>query len=297
MPIFAQFADQPGHALQRRGKRLDRADLRPDVNAHSRRIQPMRPRRPPIDRPRQPNLHSKLVTPQPGRDIRMRLRKDIRIHPQRKPRPYTQRLRPLGQQLQLRLRLHVEQQNPCLQRRVDLPLLLARAGKNHALQRCFIRSPNPLQLAAAHNVKPRAQLRQQPQNRQRRVRLHRIADRRLTPRERLLKQPKPMANLSRRVDVQRRPMRLRQLRQRDPIATQSSPAIMERPRRDRQRRSAFARGPPRASAQTPLPVPLSGSTYGASGITIHAMMYASTPVPANRTHSTHSSRTVTMSHP
>lgn len=40
-----------------------------------------------------------------------------------------------------------------------------------------------------------------------------------------------------------------------------------------------------------------GDRLGASGITIHAMMYARIPVPANSTHSTHSSRTVVMSHP
>ncbi len=229
VPIFSQLADQPRNPRQCRGKRLNGAYLRADMHAHSGRIQPPPPHRLAVDRPRQPDLDAELVLAQAGRNIRMRFRKNIGIHPQREPRAHAQRLRPRRQQRQLSLRLHVEQQDSRLQRRVNLPGLLAYAGEDHSLQRLFARPPHPLQFAPADDVEARAKLRQQPQDRQRRVRLHRVADRRRPSRKGLLEQPKPLPDLSGGVNIQRRSILLRQRVQPHSIAAERAPAGLEWP--------------------------------------------------------------------
>ncbi len=86
----------------------------------------------------------------------MRLRKDIRVHPQRDPREFAQLRRALRQQIQFLLALHVEQQDVRTQRQVHLFRCLADPGKDGALHRAFIGPPHPLQLAAGDDIEARA---------------------------------------------------------------------------------------------------------------------------------------------
>ena len=81
-----------------------------------------------------------------------------------------------GQQFQLAGALDVEQQNACLQRLVDLVRQLADAGEDNVPGRFACRRHHPLQLAAGDDIEARAHPRQQPQDRQIRIRFHRVAD-------------------------------------------------------------------------------------------------------------------------
>ena len=106
----------------------------------------------------------------------MRVGEDIRIDAQRKARTDAERFGARGEQVQLGFGLDIEEQDVGLERSVDLPDLLAYAGEDDLRQRSLMRLANALQLAAGDDVEACTLLRQQTQNRQRRVGLDRIAD-------------------------------------------------------------------------------------------------------------------------
>ena len=88
------------------------ANLRTDVDADAVRLEPAIAGHALVDPERLANVDAELVLAQPGRDVGMRLRKHIRIHAQRKARRRLQLAGARGQQLQLRLALDVELENP-----------------------------------------------------------------------------------------------------------------------------------------------------------------------------------------
>ena len=102
----------------------------------------------------------------------MRLGVHIRIHPQRDGRDLAHRRSHLGKTLQLRRRLHIKTANPGRERRLQLRIRFRHTGKHH-LRRIAAGLQHPRQLAAGNNIKPRALRREQAQNRQIRIRLHR----------------------------------------------------------------------------------------------------------------------------
>ena len=129
-------------------------------------------RRPTIKRGRILQRHAKLVLTHPGRNIRMRLGVHIRIHPQRDRRDLAHGRSHLGETLQLRRRLHIKAPYPGGKRRLHLRIRFRDTGKHH-LRRVTARLQHPRQLAAGNNIKTRALRREQAQNRQIRIRLHR----------------------------------------------------------------------------------------------------------------------------
>ncbi len=88
----------------------------------------------------------------------MRIGEDIGVHPQGEAGADTQRLGPRGEQVQLSLGLHVEEQNVRLQRRIELPDLLADTGEHHPLQGGLMRLADTLQLPAGDDVEARTLL-------------------------------------------------------------------------------------------------------------------------------------------
>ena len=70
--------------------------------------------------------------------------------------------------------------------------------------------PHAFQFAAGNDVKPRATIRQQLQNSQRRVCLHRIANQMVPSPQCLIKKLKPLNDLIGRIDIKRRPVALGQ---------------------------------------------------------------------------------------
>ena len=193
IPSRAQLPHQLAHPLHGRAKRLGRANLRADMHAHAVRFQPaiagraLVNRQPPA-RISTPNLCSRSPVEMYG----MRIGKHIGIHAQRKPRLALHPARARREQLQLRLALHVELENVRLKRAVDLRRRLAHAGKHHPPRSLRRRGQHPFQFAAGNNVEARPALRQQLQNRQRRIGLHRVAHQVIAPRQRSLKQRQPL---------------------------------------------------------------------------------------------------------
>ena len=104
VPVLTQAHQSwPAHAPAQRGKRPDRricepmCTLTPAASATST-CRPARSRA-------LANVDAELVLAQPGGDVGMCIRENIRIDAQRKPRADPQRLRPRRQQLQLALGL------------------------------------------------------------------------------------------------------------------------------------------------------------------------------------------------
>ena len=142
------------------------------MTTHTDHAQRRLHRRPTIKRGCILQCHAKLVLAHPGRNIRMRLGVHIRIHPQRDRRGLAHGRSHLGKTLQLRRRLHIKTANPGRERRLHLRVRLRHAGKHH-LRRVAARLQHPRQLAAGNNIKTRTFRREQAQNRQIRIRLHR----------------------------------------------------------------------------------------------------------------------------
>jgi hypothetical protein len=188
------------------------------------RLQPLGSSCRTINRRRFPDIDSELVLPQTRRDVRMRIRKNIRIHPQSKPRLHLPLPRPRGQQLQLRLALDIELKDVCAKSAIYLVGRFSYSREHHASRGIRRSGKHPRQFPTRHNIETRAMLRQQLQNRQRRVRLDRISDQVFPPCKRTLKQPNSLHNLMGRIHVEGRTILLRQRLQRNAVA-------MERPAR------------------------------------------------------------------
>ena len=157
------------------------------------------------------NIDAELVLAQAGRDVGMSLCENVGIHAQGNVRLLLEFRRARGQQFQLRLALHVEREDSCPEREIDLRRGLAYAGVDHPTNGLGRGSHYPLQLPARHDIETRSTLRQQLQNRQRRVSLDRVTDQIFPTRQRLLKHRQPLNNLIRRIDIKRRVKALCQL--------------------------------------------------------------------------------------
>ena len=111
---------------------------------------------------------------------------------------------------------------PAVERQVDLRRGFAHAGEDDAAHGLGRGGQHALQFAAGDDVKARAALGQQLQNRQRRVGLDRVADQMIAARKRLLKEPQPLDDLVGGVDIERRAVALGQRFQRNFAAVQSA---------------------------------------------------------------------------
>ena len=111
---------------------------------------------------------------------------------------------------QLRRALHVDFENSCRKRQVDLGGRLAYAGEHDTRRGIFANVNHALQLAAAHHVEGAAHRGQQPQHRQVRVRLHRVTNRMGLLFKRPLKGRHAGAYCRCRVNIERRAKALRQ---------------------------------------------------------------------------------------
>ena len=108
------------------------------------------------DRARPPDVHAELVLLQARRDVRMRLRVDVRVDPQGHSRRLAALPRDRVDLLDLPLGLGVEGEDPGRDARRDLVVRLAHAGEDDP----FRRDPalqRRAQLAAGHDVGARAE--------------------------------------------------------------------------------------------------------------------------------------------
>ena len=106
----------------------------------------------------------------------MGLRKNIRVDPQGDPGPDAPLARPLGQQGHLRFTLHIENQNPGSQGKIDLRGCLAHTRKDHSASGLLIHLEDALKLSAGDDIESRTPMRQQFEDREIGICLYRIAN-------------------------------------------------------------------------------------------------------------------------
>ena len=117
-----------------------------------------------------------LLRLQPGGDVRMAARVDVRVHAQRDPRARLALARQRVDPLELALRLRVDRLDAEIDRLRELGGRLADAGE-HDLRRNESGAQRDVDLAAGIRVGVAAEAAQQPRDRQRRVGFQRVVDR------------------------------------------------------------------------------------------------------------------------
>src|SRR5271157_2608235 len=120
--------------------------------------------------------HTEFVFVQAGGNIRMRFCCSIRVPPHRELRCLAKMHRARCQQLQFTGAFNVEKQNTGPERQIDLLGQLANSGENHVTRGFPSEFLYSLQFAAGNDVEPSAKPREQSQDREIRIGLHRITD-------------------------------------------------------------------------------------------------------------------------
>src|SRR3954468_10984815 len=85
MSLALQLADQPPYALHGCAKGSGLGDLRPDVDAHARRLQMLLARSQGVEPARVSDSNAELMFPKTGRDIRVGLGGNIGVHTESDP--------------------------------------------------------------------------------------------------------------------------------------------------------------------------------------------------------------------
>ena len=215
------------HLLHRLHKRPHRRQLRPNVHLQTPNLQIRTLLRYDLIHLFDPiKIDPKLVLTLPRRDLRMRFRIHIRIHPYRHRRLQPHLPRDLINEAQLRLRLRIETVNPFLQSILNLIPRLAHPRKR-AHRRLPTRPQHTEQLTARHNVKSTPKLRNRAQHRQIRVRLHRIANHVVQPRKPLIQTRVVIDDRLLRVNIQRRAMLFSQRLQINVLSVQRALEVAE----------------------------------------------------------------------
>src|SRR2546428_9328047 len=163
MAIPPKSANQFRHTLHGGRKRIDVGNLRSDMYADASNLQISAPGRLRIELASLVDRNPKLVLPQSGRNVRMRVSGNIGIYSQCDPCPLPRPCGTLRQYPQLRLTLHVEQQNSRLESRRHLVCRLLFEKKDNFLGRAPVHSQYPLQFPARDHVKAAACSADQPQ--------------------------------------------------------------------------------------------------------------------------------------
>ena len=207
-----QLADRFGE-----GRGLE--NLRPDMGLDSAQTQ-MRQLRRLLVNPEDPvDPDAELVVALAGRNVFVRLRVDIRIDPQRHRRLDPHRAGHLVEKFQFRLRLDVERINTLPQRVFDFLPRLAHPGERAGIG-ATAGFEHAEQLAPRHDIEPSPFAGQQVEDGEIGIRLHGETHPVVEPRQRLVEAPVVIPDGRRAVDVKRRALLRRQLRQIDALAMQ-----------------------------------------------------------------------------
>src|SRR5262249_12184845 len=161
--------------------------------------------------------HAELVDLQPGRDVRVAPRVDVRVEADRDPRHAIEPLRDRFDTRQLAGGLDVDRLHAERDGAFELRRRLADAGE-HDLRRVVSGSTRGLDLPHRVGVDAAAERAQQPGDRQRRVRLQRVVQRVRVAVERLVDRAVAIANRRCAVDVDRRADRRGDLGERHSVA-------------------------------------------------------------------------------
>ena len=175
MPSLAQLAGQRHGPLGGSPQRVERGDLRADVDVQPHRLEPRLSGVIAIELPHLLERHAELVRLEPRGDVRVALGVDVRIHAQRDPHRRRQRHGARGDAVELSRRLGVDRLHAQRHGAVQLVAGLAHAGEDDLIgdepgaQRHF-------DLASRVGIGLGAERPQQAHQRQRRVRFERIVD-------------------------------------------------------------------------------------------------------------------------
>ncbi len=161
--------------LRRLLERLERGDLRADVNVRADRLQAAPSRHLAKQRRRFVDRHAELVRLEPRGDVRMALRVDVGIDAQRHPRPHVLRDGALIDPIELAGRLDVDRQQSERHRAIDLGGALADAGE-HDLIGTETAAQRDVHFAKRIGVGVAAERLQEPHHGQRRIRLQRVVN-------------------------------------------------------------------------------------------------------------------------
>ncbi len=227
VPVGAQREGQLGDLAVGRGEGLQRGELRADVDVDADDLDSGHAARGGVYRARAGDRHAELVLAAPGGDLVVGARVDVRVDAQRDRRAQAEPARHLVQRGELGLALDVDLPDPALERDAHLVPRLAHAGEDDALPR-HPRGAGPRVLAGADHVHAGAEIRQDPQHREVRVRLDREADQPLRrPGQRLVEHPEVPAQRGRRIEVERGAHRRRDLGDRHLLGVQDAAAVEE----------------------------------------------------------------------
>ena len=162
--LAAQIARQRDHRFGRLAERIERGDLRADVDVRADRQQAAARRHLAKQRRRLVDRHAELVRLQPGGNVRMAPRVDVGIDAQRDARRRILRDRALIDAIELAWRFDVDRQQPERHRAIDLRRALADAGE-HDLIGTKAAAHRDVDFAERIGIGVAAQLVQQPDDR------------------------------------------------------------------------------------------------------------------------------------
>ncbi len=226
MAVGAQVAHQFGEQAEGRVERREVGELRADVHVDAGDLQPRQAGGAGVDLARQRQRHAEFVFLFAGGDFGVRFRVHVGVHPQRDFRAPTARRRDGGDGFELGLGFDVETENPGVQRRLDLSRGLADAGEGD-FSRSHAGFQRARQFAAGHHVHAGPERGQQRQHGLIGIGLHRVADQRVEPVERLGEDREMAADGRGRIAVERRFDIFGQRRQGDVLGVEHAVLISE----------------------------------------------------------------------
>ena len=201
--IGTQRLGQLGHQCVSFLKRGQIGQLRADMHINSHNLDPRQAGGMGIDLTRPADRDAELVVILAGRDLLVRLRIHVRVHPHGDRGHFAQPAGHRRQTLHLGLAFDVELPNTARQRQFHLFRRLADTGKHDPLAR-KTGGNRPAILAPRYHIDTGPKARHQPQNRLVRIGLHGIAHQMVQPLQGLVKQPVMPLQSRGRIDIKRR---------------------------------------------------------------------------------------------
>src|SRR5579884_2383638 len=225
-PDVGELIEQMAHAAERvdEGRRV--GELRADVAVEADRGHVGQGVRAAIGGERLGDGDAELALLHAGGDVRVRLRVDVGIHPQRHGRAHAEARGDALDGLELLGRLDVEHQDALLERVGDLLGGLADA-REHDAPRVGSGAQRLPELAARHDVEAGARAREEVEDREVVVRLHREADEVRRAGERGVEGVEGSEQRRAAVDVERGAVALGEPRERDLLAAKLAVAVDE----------------------------------------------------------------------
>ena len=230
--ITAELADQFGDAFDCLAEGLGRADLRANVNADAKGLQPFVAGDALVESAGAADVDAELVLAEAGRDVGVGIGKYVGVYAQGEPRRALKFAGAGSEKRKFRFAFNVELKDTGIQGEVYFRGGLAYAGEDDPIRGIGCSREDALQFAAGDDVEPGTPISQQLENGESRVGLDGVADEMITGGERVLEKRESFRDLVGGVDVKRGLVAAGQGGQRDFSAMQraAGSGIVERAR-------------------------------------------------------------------